>query len=453
MKVALVQPPNPQRSGDWKKMKVSRPPINLALLASHIRNFDHEPFVYDFDWCDDSIEDMAKLILSKGPDVVGFTCLTPRIKIVLQMAARIKEKNKNVITLIGGVHVSAVLRQSLYTDDIDYAIYGESEGALVELLDALDNKKSIENVPNLIYRKDDEIRTNPTNPLIENLDEMPLPAWDLLNLQDYTDPATFDGIHMGVMTARGCPWDCIFCSSKVTWGRKVRFRSAENVIEELDYIVNKLGIANIMFYDDTFTVKKSRFLKICDEMVKRKLNLRYYSQVRVDTVDEEVADALARSGCIAAAIGVESGDEKILKVLRKEFTKDNVRKAVAALKRADVHILATYVLGSPGETKESVEKTFAFAKELDTDQAKFMICTPFPGTESYKIAVQKGLLPDHMSADEWSEFTYYQHVAANLSDMSDEVLLDCQRRAYTEFKQRHLEPSKKVRQPQASNST
>ncbi len=445
MKVVLVQPPNLQRSGDWKKMKVSRPPINLALLASYLRQFGHEPFIYDLDWFEGSVDEMGRLILSQNPEIVGFTCLTPRIEVTLLIAAKIKELNPKLKIVIGGAHVNAVKEKALYTKDIDYAIYGEAEEALIELLKAVEVNDGFEKVQNLIYRKNGKVIMNPIRPFIQNLDELPFPAWDLLNLPDYKDPAIFNGIHMGVMTTRGCAWNCIFCSSGVIWGRRVRFRSAENVADELQYIVEKLKVTSVMFYDDTFTLDKKRFLKICEEIVKRKLNLRYYCQLRVDTIDDEVANGLAASGCITAALGIESGDEEILKTLKKGIKKSQAYKAVTALKSAGVPILASYIIGSPGDTHESIRKTFEFAKELDTDQAKFMICTPFPGTELFRMAVEKGLLSGNPTPAECSGITYYQHVAANLSKVSDEELLSYQRDAYGSFRPRSLASFKTVK--------
>lgn len=445
MRIVLAQPPNLQRSGDWKKMKVSRPPINLALLAAYLRKFGHEPFIYDFDWFEGGADEISALILAQNPDVVGFTCLTPRIEITLDIAAKIKKLNPGVRIVLGGAHVNAVREQSLYTPDIDYAIFGEAEEAFVELLKAIETNKDAAKIRNLIYRKDARVVMNPVRPFIENLDELPFPAWDLLNLQDYKDPSNFDGIHMGVMTSRGCPWNCIFCSSGVIWGGKVRFRSAEKVSDELQHIVEKLGITNVMFYDDTFTLNKARFLKICGEIVRRKLNLRYYCQLRVDTVDGEIADGLAKSGCITAALGVESGDEEIIKTLKKGFKKSQAYKAVAALKSAGVPVLASYIIGSPGDTHESIHKTIEFAKELETDQTKFMICTPFPGTELFKMAVEKGILSNNPTPAQCSGITYYQYVAANMSKVTDEELLKYQRDAYSLFRPGSSVLSKTVR--------
>lgn len=445
MKIVLVQSPNLQRSGDWKRMKVSRTPLNIALLASYLRQFGHELFIYDFDWFEGGVGDISELILAQNPDVVGFTCLTPRFEITLHIAAKIKEAAQKVKIVIGGAHINAVKERSLYTADIDYAIYGEAEEAFAELLKVLEADGDVSGIRNLIYRKNGKVIMNPARPFIQDLDALPLPAWDLLNLQDYKDPVTFDGPHMGVMTTRGCAWDCIFCSSGVIWGRKVRFRSAGNVADELQYIVDKLGITNVVFYDDTFTLNKPRFLKICEEMIKRKLNLKYACQLRVDTIDKEIADGLAESGCITAALGVESGDEEILRILKKGFKKNQVYKAVAALKSAGVPTSASYIIGSPGDTHESIQRTFDFARKLDTNQAKFMICTPFPGTELFDMAVQKGILSDNPTPAQCAGITYYQHVAANLSKVSDEELLRYQRDAYGSFKPRPLVPSKKPR--------
>ena len=303
MNIAFVQPPNPQRSGDWKKMGVSRPPINLAILAAYVRQFGHNPSILDLDWFDGGVNEATRDILKYNPDVVCITCLTPRLEIALSIAHGIKEWNPKVKIVMGGAHINGT--KELHPD-IDYAIYGEGEEALVELLKAIETKRGFESIRNLIYRQGTETIINKQRPFINDLDKLPFPAWELLDLQNYKDTATFDGPHMGVMTSRGCPWNCIFCSSGVTWGRNVRFRSVENVVEELKQIT-EMGIRNIMFYDDTFTLNKPRFLAICEGMVE--LKLKYYCQLRVDTVDSEVAEALKMSGCIMAAIGVESQSE------------------------------------------------------------------------------------------------------------------------------------------------
>ena len=187
-----------------------------------------------------------------------------------------------------------------------------------------------------------------------------------------------------------------------------------------------------MFYDDTFTLNKARFLEICKGMMG--LNLKYYCQLRADTVDGEVAVALKDSGCIMAALGVESGDERILRTLQKGLTKHQVSEAVSILKTTGVPTLATYIIGSPGDTRESIAKTMDFAKQLNTNQAKFMICTPFPGTALFDMAVDKKVLSYGLTPSEYANITYYQHITANLSEVSDDELLQYQEEAYKIFK-------------------
>jgi radical SAM superfamily enzyme YgiQ (UPF0313 family) len=237
------------------------------------------------------------------------------------------------------------------------------------------------------------------------------------------------------MTGRGCPYDCIFCASKVTWGKKVRLRSAGNVVSEIEELINKFKINEFMFYDDTFTINRARAAEICDMILLKGLKIRFYAQSRADTIDLELAKKMKKAGCIGVAIGVESGNEKILKEIGKCETKDQFRKAARVFKDADMPCVSSYVIGLPGDTRETIQETIDFANELDTDQAKFMIATPYPGTKLYEIAVQKKLLKS-ADIEDMGDFTYYQHVAANFSCVSDQELMEFQRKAYDDYDKR-----------------
>jgi radical SAM superfamily enzyme YgiQ (UPF0313 family) len=209
-------------------------------------------------------------------------------------------------------------------------------------------------------------------------------------------------------------------------------RSAENVVKELKCLVNDYGIREFMFYDDTFTVNRERALTICELIKKEGLDIRFYVTLRVDTIDREIAIALKNAGCFVVYLGVESGDEEILRKTGKGVTKDEVRKTVGVLKEVQIPFLTSFILGHPGDTHETIQATIEFAKELDADQAKFFIATPYPGTHLYEFALQRGLLtrPDPMKL---IDFSTYQHVAVNLSCLSDEELMMYQKRAYEEY--------------------
>jgi radical SAM superfamily enzyme YgiQ (UPF0313 family) len=430
-KVLFVRAPNLYKSEQWKKQGVLRTPTNLALLSSYIRTFgDYEPEILDFELKDlNTIQSIANEILSKNSRYVCFSTLTPRFPTILKLCQELKKQSPEIITVLGGPHISGRPNDCSYFG-IDYGITGEGERGLLKLLNSLKFKTNPAEVPNLVYKLNGQIITNPRAPLIENLDALPLPAWDLLDMKEYKDPPFFrEEPHAGVFTTRGCPNDCIFCASKVTWQRKLRFRSVDNVLSEFRGLVEKYGVHNLYFYDDHFATRASRTLDLCNRMIEEELNMKYIIQARADSINPELARALKKSGCISAAVGVESGNEEMLKYIRKKETKDEIRRAVNILKAEGVPITTSFIIGLPGDTHKTIRETIDFARELDTEQMKFMLLTPVPGTDVYEMAVKKGLL-DPNNFEQMEKTTFYDTTAVNLSDVSIKELLKYQDEAY-----------------------
>jgi len=432
-RVTFVRPPNLQKSGQWKKQGVIRCPLNIALLASFIREKgNYDCVLADFETTEaGSITDMARTVLEQSPRYVCITTLTPRFPTVVRMAREINRLNPSVTIIVGGPHVTGAPQTALY-DGISYGIAGEGEEALLELLDTLESRRDPSRVANLIYRHRDGIRINGTRPFVRNLDELPFPAWDLMNLDDYVDPAYFKGRHLAIFSGRGCPYDCSFCASRVTWKRKLRLRSAENVMQEIRHIVNVLDVRNLMFWDDTFAADKRRALRICNSIIEEGLDINYTVQIRADAFSDELIEALRDSGCAFAAIGVESGNEQMLERIGKRETKDQFRNVVASMKQADLPVIASYIIGLPGDTHETIRETLEFALELDADQSKFMILAPYPGTRVYDIGVEQGLV-DPTSFEQMENLNYYDSVAINLSEVSDDDLISYQDQAYEQY--------------------
>ncbi len=435
MRITLVQPPNMQRKGKWKMQKVCRTPTNLALLAAYIRMSGHKPKIVDLDIQGGTLEEIARLILANDPQVVGITCLTPRFPITIDIAAECKRINPDVIIVVGGPHVTGLPRFILKSPVIDYAVVSEGEEAFLELINNLAANKPVEQIANLICRYDGVVKINPVRPLIANLDTLPFPAWDLLMLDRYVDPAFYEGPHLGLMSGRGCPYECYFCASRVVWGRRVRYRSPANMLAEIEEAIDKYHIREFMFYDDTFTLHRKNILEFCEVVITRHLDIRFYAQVRVDTIDLKIVEKLKAAGCFAVAIGVESGNEAILKTMGKHLTKDQIRAGCKALKAAKMPFLASYIIGHPGDTHETIRQTLDFANELDADQSKFLISTPYPGTRFFDMAVERGVISEE-GAEDLGDHTYFQHVAANLSEVSDEDLLAYQQQAFDDYDQR-----------------
>jgi len=432
-KVVFVRPPNLQKTGQWKKQGVIRCPLNLALLASFIRSRGpYDCSLVDFEITQAaSPAEMAQIVLKESPKYVCLTTLTPRFPISVKMAQEIKKIEPGVITVFGGPHVTGASVASLF-EGINYGIVGEGEEALLELLDALEKGRLSRNIKNLVYKEGDLVRVNEARPFIKDLDTLPFPAWDLMILDEYTDPTYFEGSHLATFTSRGCPYDCNFCASGVTWHRRLRFRSEENVLKEIRHIVNVLKVKNLMFWDDTFALEEKRAFAIGERLIAEKLDIGYTVQIRADSVTERLADILKKSGCRFAAIGVESGNEEMLVKIGKKETKEDFRRAIKIMKKAGLPSIASYIIGLPGDTHETIQETIDFAFELDADQSKFMILAPFPGTRIYDLALQKGLV-DPYSFEQMEATNYYDSVAVNLSNVSDEDLLRYQDEAYDRF--------------------
>jgi len=427
MRIALVNPPNIEHTGTF------RPPINLAMLAAYVRQHGHDVRIHDFEINGkDDGQALANILMKDKPDIIGLSCLTPRYPIVVKTAKACKAISNKVITLLGGPHVAGDPEAVFYDPAIDYAIIGEGEDALADFLDYTQAGRDVSSIPNLAFRQGNSITVNPPRPFIKDLDALPFPAWDLLDIKAYVDPVMFKSNYMGIISARGCAWDCIFCASKVVWKRIVRMRSAENLLKEIRILTSKYGIFEFMFYDDTFSIDRNRTLKICDLIKQEHLKIRFYVSLRADTIDQEIAEALKHAGCLVVFLGVESGDDDILRMTGKGITKTQICQAVKVLKAADLPVLASFILGHPGDTHRTIQATIDFAKELNTEQVRFLIAVPYPGTRLYDLALKKGVLakPDPMKLGDYS---YYQHVAVNFSEVSDKELMQYQKRAYEEY--------------------
>ncbi len=433
VKIVFVRPPNLQKSGQWEKQGVIRCPLNIALLASYVRERgDYDCSIVDFEIVPArSASQMAQVILEESPIYVCFTTLTPRFPIVVRMAQEIKKLAPDVITIAGGPHVTGDPAHSLF-DGISYGIIGEGEEALLELLNVLETSQKPDGIKNLVYRDNGTVKIHETREFIKDLDTLPFPAWDLMTIDEYKDSTYFEGSHLATFAGRGCPFDCSFCASAVTWKRMLRLRSCENVISEIRHIVNDLKVNNLMFWDDAFAGNLKSAIAICNQMIAEKLGLNYTVQIRADAITEDLVVALKNSGCRFAAIGVESGNEEMLVRIGKKETKEQMRRAVRMMKEGGLPVIASYIIGLPGDTHVTIRETIDYAFELDAEQSKFMILAPYPGTRDYRLALQKGLV-DPTSFEQMEALNYYDSVAINLSNVSDEDLIRYQDEAYERF--------------------
>lgn len=418
MKVLLIQPPFTILKSETKKC---HPPLGLAYLSGILKDdceigildaladgYDREEYIdskylrYGL-----SFEDIRKKILNFSPDIVGISCLfSAQSKNVYDICALIKEIDERIITVLGGAHTSAVPKEVLEDNNIDFVVIGEGELVFKELLKCIDGGKNFQKIESIGFRYNGSIKINNRKSYQKNLDALPFPCWDIFPLGKYFNINNPHGSpakripFLPMMTSRGCPFECIFCSIHNLWGRNYRIRSAENVLLELDYLTKKFNVKEVLFEDDNLTLNKERAKQIFHGIVDRKLDIIWSvpNGVAVHTLDDEILELMKKSGCYAISVGVESGDEYILKnVIRKPITLSMVRPVIDKANKLGMETTVFFVIGFPGETNEQIKNTFRFSEGLKADNINFFFATPLPGTLLLELCQKKDLIKGSIS--------------------------------------------------------
>jgi len=404
MRVLLASP----ESYVWSTRK--HIPLGLGYLASVLREHGHAVAIYDAAIEDEQLETVVR---RGGYELLGITAPTPLILDAWKMAK--EGKRLGMTTVLGGPHMTLLPEESLGPEhpEVDYAIKGEAEESIIEFVDALEGRGSLEDVHGLYWRRNGEIVVNQPSRLVPNLDNIPYPAHDLYKITRYTNlqPLT-DGLQRNaraytIVTSRGCPYKCTYCSKPIT-GNTWRPRSVANVIGEWRWLVKDLRATEIGLTDDIWNLKLDRAKDLCRALIDNGLNTVPWVTIhgmKVNHADAELFQLMKAAGCKRVGFGVESGDPQILRdVIKKGQTLDMVRNAFRWAHAAGLQTMGFFIFGMPHETEETMEKTIRFALELDPDLATFMLATPYPGTELYREIKQAG----QVFADSWEDFAIYQ---------------------------------------------
>lgn len=377
LRVLLINPPPNQFSEPWYD-KPSYGRLGLVCLAGYLRKFsDFEIKIIDSKFEKIDFRKTLQRTIGFAPQVVGLTAFTNEIKPAAHMAKLIKERLPDVATVIGGVHLTALPRETLREfPSFDVGVIGEGEITFYELCKAIEKQQSINSIYGLVIRQNGDIHITPTRGRVGDLDSIIFPAWDLL------PPA--DVYH--IMTQRGCPFFCIFCMNPN--GGMVRPRAIENVIAELEWVIERYHPREIYFCDETFTVNKERTKKFLRTLIDRNLNRRisWIASTHVACVDEELFVLMKEANVKKVGLGIETGDEEKIKEIGKAINIDLVLRAREAARRAKVPIETYFIFGQPNETMDSMKKTIALAVKLNPDLPVFGIMVPYPGTQVSTLA-------------------------------------------------------------------
>jgi len=337
-------------------------------------------------------KEIKSIISMYKPTVVGISAKSPNFASVCILAKFSKEIDKKIIVIVGGPHPSSVGSEVLQSPDIDICVKGEGENTIIELLNAIETQKKFDDIKGIIYRKNSHVIENPPREFIKNLDSLYFPHESapkvLIDYNQYPIQA-----FSYIMATRGCHYNCFFCGSHKIWSRKVRFRSPVNIVREIKGLQKK-GLKLVRFIDDTFGVNRQYINDLCSTIKKYCPGLKWSCLFHVRLVDSQTISLMKEAGCCSIEIGIESGNNEILNVMRKCITIEEALSACSIIKNHGIDVYADFMVGFPQETEDTLSDTLAAMRKIQCDRFIYSIFTPYPGTEAFTYLRENGLIND-----------------------------------------------------------
>ncbi len=441
MKILLMYPPSKYASniardliyGCWCKGKriasQKFPPITLLYIATVLKQHGHEVHLLESQAERLSSEQVQERVKHLSPEIIAFPTSTMTIKEDCEVMKRYKQ-DTGATVLAFGSHITFEPQKALQFGGIDFGVMREAEYVIRDFANKFEKGKGFEKIKGLCYFKDNRLIVNPPYPFIKNLDELPFPDRSYIKNFAYFSPLVLKLPWTTALTSRGCPGRCTFCTSPAYYGNVLRFRSAKNVVDEIEYLIN-LGYKEIFYRDETFTAHNPRLIEICNEIISRKLDVSWICNARIP-LDRETLVLMKKSGCHYIKIGVESGVQAILDSVKKGIRVEDTIKTFDLMNETGISSHAHMILGCPGETKETIEKTIQFIKRIKPTTATFNSFTAYPGTLLFETIKQEHPELDGTEQDASKEHTVGYH--SNLfCELSDKELGNAVKNAYKQF--------------------
>ena len=430
MKILLVKP----------KLRVDNilPVLGLGYLANAIKD-KYQVRILDCMKEDFSLDNYARYLKDYKPDVVGIQCFTYDIYIVADYLKQTRQILPDVITMIGGPHPTAMPEESMsfFGNTLNYAFISEAEEGLPELLALIEGKgltnENLSKVKNLIWRNGNQIVANPVT-YIADVGKLGMPAWDLMPPDTYPK-SPFSAFYKRfpvapIITSRGCPYKCTYCQASLISGKRMRYRPVSLVVEEIRYLQRTFGVKEFQIIDDNFTLNRKYVMDFCNAIIDNHIDITWTcpNGVRLDTLNDEMIEAMKSSGCYIISAGIESGSDRILKYVKKHETTDIMMDKVRMIQRHGIDVIGFFILGFPTETIKEMRQTIRFSKDLGLLRANFLLFHPIPGTEIYTMLNHTGELTNiNYDANSFAEVAYTP------KGMTKDELKNIQRKAFLSF--------------------
>ena len=398
------------------------PSLPLLSLASWCRENGFTVDYLDMHARNALVEELDVEVIDFAPDIVALTAKTLGWPAVIEIAQMVRRAVPEALIVVGGPHLTLYAKESLTWDCFDIAVVGDGEDTMLEIAERFEAGESLENIPGTVWRaKDGSVHEGPARPLAPSIDKYPMPAWDLVDMTDY-HCLTLLKPFATMVTTRGCPWHCGYCSQ--VYSEKLRFRDPKLVVDEMEYLEREHGVKEIVFFDETFTIGKKRMRKFSKLVQERGLSVKFNIRARVDTVDREVLRALKAAGLRSIHMGVEAGTDRLLKIMNKQITREQTARAFRIAREEGIETRGYFMIGYYDATPEDVEETINFASSIGLDWASFSVATALPGTDLYTVAQERG----YVNGDFWREYTV--NGGGQLPQLETETFTAEQLRAY-----------------------
>lgn len=453
-KILFVKPPYKRLKGLYDHPYI---PLGLAYLSSFMRKKGYETLIYNGDVSyrvniideakhyynrhkyyirlgeillykeHEALEEFRKLLFEYNPDIIGISVLSNETGAAMLISEICKDFSHQIPVIWGGVHPTfmpeSILKNCPY---VDYLVLGEGEHAFHNLCRLIsggnEEKETLLDLEGIAYRDgDNKIVINKPGRQVENLDNLPYPDFENLAFKE-----RYDGIFMGnIIASRGCPYRCAFCSSRSFWGKKIRYRSIDNIIGEINYRIDYMGINHFTFVDDSFTIREESISDLCEGIIKNKIPFFWGTMTRADLIDESIVKLMRKAKCIHLHFGIETGSEETSRIIKKDLDLELARRSIEMVQKNNIPVGTFFIIGFPDETRSQIIETYEYIRSIKPARIGFNVFEPQPGALLYDYLIEKGIIPPDVS---WENFPMFPdgHYLINMSpdefrDLADMV--------------------------------